>query len=422
MRKLRISPKASAAAVLAVALPFGLTYFGNQAYQHISTHEETDDAYVTGHLHQVSSRVNGTVERVLVDDNEHVMKGQVLVVLDPRDFRTQVNQALANLRQAQQRAEAAQSSISFQDTTAQGEDTNARGSIDNAIATISRSQAEVREAQAKIDSAQADLLAKQAELDRAETDYHRFDILESQGAVSTSQRDAAKRDYIVALGSRNAAREGITESVERLEQAQQRALASKADLTKAQAQLQLAKASAMQTKVNEQQYETNLAAVDSAKASLDEAQLNLSYTKITAPTNGRVGKKVVEEGHRVQPGQPLLTVVGDDPWVVANYKETQLKNMQRGQRVEIQIDSVPGHKFEGRVLSFSPASGASFAVLPSDNATGNFTKIVQRIPVKIAFNTDSIRGYEDRLTPGLSVITSVNTSPRPSHYQVAESR
>ncbi len=186
--------------------------------------------------------------------------------------------------------------------------------------------------------------------------------------------------------------------------------------------MQLARASAVQTRVTEQDYQTDLAAVEGAQAALNAARLDLSYTKIVAPISGRIGKKVVEEGQRVEPGQPLLTIVSDDPWVVANYKETQLKNMYAGQKVDIKIDSFPDHKFEGIVESFSPASGASFAVLPSDNATGNFTKIVQRIPVKILFTTDSIKGYASRLAPGLSVLTSVDVAPHSSarHEKLAE--
>jgi membrane fusion protein (multidrug efflux system) len=188
---------------------------------------------------------------------------------------------------------------------------------------------------------------------------------------------------------------------------------SKAQLTQAQGQLQVAKASAVQTKVSEHQFDTDLATVEHAKAALEEARLNLSYTTIVAPITGRVGKKTVEEGQRIEPGQPLMTIVSDNPWVVANYKETQLAHMRAGQKVDIKIDSFPDHKFEGYVLSFSPASGQSFAVLPSDNATGNFTKIVQRLPVKILFTADSIRGYEDRLAPGLSVISTVDVSQKP---------
>ncbi len=409
-----------AAGILVVALVIVGAYYGSEAYVQMRNHQETDDAYVTGHLHQVSSRINGTVEQVVVDDNEHVQKGQLLVELDPRDYKVKVTQTLANLEQARRRAMAAQSSVTFQDTTAQGQDTNARGSIDNAVAAISRSGAAVREAEMNIEANQSNLAAKEAELERAEADYNRFDHLEKEGAISTSQKDSAKRDYLVALDTRNYARNVVLQAFQRLEQAKQTVITTKADLTKAQAQIQLAKASSVQTKVTEHQYQTDLAAISGAQAALDEAQLNLSYTHIVAPVSGRVGKKTVEEGQRIEPGQPLLTIVQDHPWVVANYKETQLKQMRIGQMVEIIIDSIPDHKFEGRVLSFAPASGSSFAVLPSDNATGNFTKIVQRIPVKIAFTSDSLSGYEDLMTPGLSVITSVNIER--NRHQLAEAR
>lgn len=395
-------------------------YYAAGVLDKAQSHEETDDAYVTGHLHQVASRLNGTVEKVLVDDNQHVVKGQLLVTLDARDFRVKVTQALANLEQAKRRARAAESQITYQDTTAQGQDTDARGSIDDAVAAISRSEAQVREAQAGILAAQSGLAGKEAELERAQLDYTRADHLEREGAISTSQKDSAKRDYLVALDNRNSAQNLVAQSVEKLEQAKQTVITSKARLTKAQAQLQLAKASSVQTTVTAQQYETDLAAVSIAKALLQETELNLSYTHIVAPVTGRVGKKTVEEGQRIEPGQPLLTLVEDHPWIVANFKETQLKKMHVGQRVEIKIDSFPDHKFEGRVLSFAPASGASFAVLPSDNATGNFTKIVQRLPVKIEFTSDSLNGYEDRMAPGLSALTSVDLSEHP--HRLAEAR
>ncbi len=393
--------------VVLVVLALGGLY-GKQAFDHIASHEETDDAYITGHLHQVSSRVQGTVETVLVDDNEHVRKGQVLVTLDPRDFEVKVNQALASLKQAERRASAARTSITFQETAARGQDTDARGSIESAMAAISRSEASVREARAGIDKAKSDLAAREAEVERATRDYKRYIALEKEGAVTTMERDGARRDYQVAVANRDAARNAIREATERLDQAKESVLSGKAALTRARGQIELARASTVQTRVSEHQYETDMAAVAAAAASLKEAELNLSYTKIIAPAAGRVGKKTVEEGHRIEPGQPLLTVVSDDAWVVANYKETQIKAMHPGQRVAIKIDSLPEHKFIGRVESFAPASGASFALLPSDNATGNFTKIVQRVPVKILFEPASIAGFEDRIVPGLSVVTSVN--------------
>lgn len=405
--------------ILALVLVGAGGQFGIHTYNQVSTHEETDDAYVTGHLHQVSTRVNGTVDQVLVDDNEHVKQGQVLVLLDPRDYKVKVTQAMANLLQAERKATVAKTSVSFQSTTAEGQDTDAKGSIDSALAAISKSQAGVREAKAAIESSQANLAAKDAELERAQLDYNRYYTLEREGAVSTSERDSARRDYLVALESRNVARKDVTQSIERFEQAQQLINTSKAELTKAEAQAHLAKASAVQTEVNKYQFQTDLAAIDAAKAALAEAQLNLSYTKIVAPSSGRIGKKTVEEGQRIEPGQPLMTIVADNPWVVANFKETQLKDMKVGQSVEIAVDSFPDHKFEGTVLSFSPASGASFAILPSDNATGNFTKIVQRVPVKILFTDESIKGYEDRMAPGLSAVTSVNVTAHGANQKLA---
>ncbi len=377
-------------------------------YKDAASHEETDDAYITGHLHQVSTRIDGTVEKIWVDDNEHVTKGKVLVSLDPGDYQVKVNQALANLKQVERQVKVDQSSVTYHDQDSLGQTTNAEGAIASAIANIARSEALVREAQANILASQAQVTARQAELERAQADFDRFEHLANEGAVTMSQRDSAKRDYLVAVENLNAARDAVTQAKERLQQAQQTVQTSKAQLTQAQAQKQLAAASGVQGKVDQAKVDADLAAVAKAKAAVDEAMLNLSYTRLVAPISGRIGKKTVEEGHRVQPGEPLVTIVSDDPWVVANFKETQLQRMKIGQKVEIKIDALPEHKFEGQILSFSPASGSSFAVLPSDNATGNFTKIVQRLPVKIVFDPLSIRGYEDRLAPGLSAVASVD--------------
>jgi membrane fusion protein (multidrug efflux system) len=163
----------------------------------------------------------------------------------------------------------------------------------------------------------------------------------------------------------------------------------------------------VQTQVNRSEYEADLGAIAQAQASLKDAQLQLSYTNISAPNQGRIGRKVVEVGQRVQPGQPLMAIVNNDYWVVANFKETQLERMQPRQPVEIKLDAFPHHPFMGRVESISPASGSTFALLPPDNATGNFTKIVQRIPVKVVFDPQSIRGYESRIAPGMSAEVSV---------------
>lgn len=403
----RIGKKVITIGVCAIVL--GLTgAWGYHWYQDAASHEETDDAYITGSLHQVSTRLDGTVEKIWVDDNEQVTKGQILVSLDPRDYQVKLEQALANLKQAERQVQVDRSSVRYQNQDALGQATSAEGSRANALAAITRSEALVRETEAAILARQAEVTAKEAELDRAKADWMRFEHLANEGAVTLSQRDSAKRDYLVAVESRNAARDAVTQATERLVQAQQTVNTSKAQLTQAQAQKELAEATAVQVEVDQAKVAADLAAVAKAKAAVDEAKLNLSYTRLVAPISGRIGKKTVQVGHRVQPGEPLVTVVAGAPWVVANFKETQLERMQVGQKVSIKVDALPNHKFEGRILSFSPASGSSFAVLPSDNATGNFTKIVQRLPVKIVFDSSSTRGFEDRLAPGLSVVASVD--------------
>ncbi|MBU6451819.1 MAG: HlyD family secretion protein [Cyanobacteria bacterium REEB67] len=403
--------KILALGALIVALLAG-AFAGYNFYQVASTHQETDDAYVTGHMHQVSTRVNGTVAQVLVDDNEHVKAGQLLVALDPSDYQVKVKQARAALDTALQQSRVAQANVSYAATNANGQVTTAQGAISNARAGIARAGASVNEAQAAVFSARANLSAKEAELTRAESDFERYKKLESQGAVAVQELDNARRDFKVAQENVNGAREEIKQSEAKLAQARESVNTARAQLVQAQGQIVLAQASGTQTAVNERQFDVTRTSISQAQAALDEALLNLSYSRIYAPTNGRVGKKTVEVGQRVEPGQPLLTVVSDETWVVANFKETQLKQMRPGDSVEIKIDSFADHKFEGQVLSFAPGSGASFALLPSDNATGNFTKIVQRVPVKIVFDQPSLKGYRDLLVPGMSAVANVSVKSR----------
>jgi len=257
-----------------VAIAIILVVLGTIYLVYASHHETTDDAYTTGHLHYISSRVAGTVVAVLVDDNQLIKQGQMLVKLDTRDYQVTLDQALANSS-------------------------------------------------------------------RSRTNDFLLNIQKGNGAIS-------KQDY-------------------------------------------------------EQSHDTLL--VDNA--SLEDASNQLSYCVICAPTEGYVGNKTVETGNRVEIGGALMVVV-QDAWVLANYKETQIGHMRPGQKATIHVDAIPDHTFYGWVDSFSPGSGTTFALLPSDNATGNFTKIVQRVPVKIVFDRESTRGYESRIVPGLSAIISVD--------------
>lgn len=381
--------------------------FGYRWWQYASTHEATDNATVAGHIHQVSSRINGTVSDVLVNDNQLVQKGQLLVKLDPRDYENKVQQAEAAIEKARLQAQSARVSINLASQNAAANTTQAQGEVSSAIAAISTAKAAVNEAQAGIPAAQAEVAQAEANLQKARADYTRYNNLFKQGAIPRQQLDTTRAAYQVAQAQRSAAQQGVQQARAQLAQAQESVARAQAELAGSKGGVEQATASGVQTEVNRSEYAAAGAAIAQAQASLKDAQLQLSYTNITAPSGGRIGRKSAEVGQRVQPGQPLMAIVSNEYWVVANFKETQLEQIQPGQPVEIKLDAFPHHPFVGRVDSISPASGAQFALLPPDNATGNFTKIVQRIPVKVVFDPQSIKGYESRIAPGMSAEATV---------------
>ncbi|MBD2580104.1 HlyD family secretion protein [Oscillatoria sp. FACHB-1406] len=409
--------------------------FGYRWWQYASTHEETENATVAGQIYDISSRIAGTVERIDVNDNQQVHRGDVLVELDSQDAKVKVTQAQAALQSAQLQAQAAKANIAQAEANAQATQTQAQGDISGAIAAIATARATVTEAESGIPAAQAAVTEAQAgataaraavqqaqaTLEKAQTDYNRYNSLYQQGVIPRQQLDSAKVSYEVALAQKRTAeqqvqqaeariaqaREGVSRAEAKVTQAREGVTGAQAKLASTQSGLQQARAKAQQTAVNSAQYEAARAAIAQAEASLKDAQLQLSYTKITAPADGRIGRKAVEVGKRIQPGTPLMAIVGNEYWVVANFKETQLENVKPGQEVEIKLDALSHHPFSGRVESLSPASGAEFALLPPDNATGNFTKVVQRVPVKIVFDAESIKGYEAQVVPGMSATVSV---------------
>lgn len=409
-RPARSTRKPVVRGLLATALGLGAiaaSFAGYRWWQFAATHEETDNAAVAAHTYQISSRINGTVLTVPVEDNQVVRTGQLLVQLDPHDYEVKVQQAQAALVAAQRQAEAANANIALAGETTQAQTSEAQGNVSQAVAAISEARASVTEAQAGVPVAQAKLAQAEADLQKAEADYNRYQSLFQSGAVSRQQLDSAQATYQVSLAARDAAQQGVSQAQAKLTQAQEGVTQAQAQLEASRGGLQRAQAGGVQTDVNRSEYEAAQASIAQAQASLAEAQLQLSYTNITAPADGRVGRKTVEVGERVQSGQPLMAVVGESPWIVANFKETQVDEMQPGEPVEIELDAFPGHTFTGRVDSLSPASGSEFALLPPDNATGNFTKVVQRIPVKITFDQDSIQGYENRIAPGMSATVTV---------------
>ena len=301
----------------------------------------TDDAYIQAYITQVSSQVGGRVIKLGVDDFQVVKEGQVLVQLDPRDFQVRLDQAKAQRTQ----------------TAAQ---------LDQAVAGLAQQTAAVDQAQANVRMAQADLFQAQADANR----YRAVD----PKAVSRQQVDTATASSRSAQAKVDANRQAV--------------IAAQANVEAQKAQIEAAQAS--------------LKAADVAVANAD---LQLSYTTVTAPRDGQTAKRTVNLGDYVQPGQSLLAVVGEDRWIIANYKETQLAGMRVGQRVTMDVDACPDHELTGRVDSFQPGSGSVFSSLPAENATGNFVKVVQRVPVKITIrHEDAVRC---RLSPGMSVVPNV---------------
>jgi membrane fusion protein (multidrug efflux system) len=390
-----------------LAAVVGLIVIAIPIVREIMSHVETENAYITGHVHAVSTRIAGTVTQVLAKDNQQVKAGQLLLVLDDRDQVIAVRKAAAHLKKLRDDVDVSSKTVSFAASNASAADKTAQAAIVTATNNVAKEEQVVREALVGISMAKELLAQRDAELRKAALDLQRLDALEKAGAVATETLDTARRDNDVAVAAKRAATEALEQARSRAQQANSELRAAKAQYDTAKASSLQAQAAGDQVSVSANQRKSSQDAVDEAQVELDNAQLQLSYTRVYAPIDGRIGRKSVEVGQRVQPGTPLMAVVSNDKWIIANLKETQLRDIKIGQRVDITVDSFGARVFSGRVESFSPASGAAFALLPPDNATGNFTKIVQRIPVKIVFEPESLGPYRDRLTPGMSCIVKI---------------
>jgi membrane fusion protein, multidrug efflux system len=357
------------------------------AWRYFGSYESTDDAQIDGHINSVSARVSGHVIKLNVQDNQFVQPGTVLVEIDPADYQVAVEQAQAQFDDAMAQASAAGINVpmtnvntSSQVASAQAGVSNARSAIAAARQQFEASKAQVAEAEANDAKAQADLARYKQLIDKEEISAQQYDQ-----AVAAAKASAAT--VLAARASADAANAQI-------EQAQGKLLQANADLRTADTAPQMMQA----TRSRAQSAEANAL---QKKAQLDQAQLNLQYTKIVAPVAGVVSNRTVEVGQNVVVGQEMMKVVPlEDLWVTANFKETQLRRMRPGETADIEVDA-NGKTYKGHVDSISGASGALFSLLPPENATGNYVKVVQRIPVKIVFEKDELKGHE--LRPGMSV-------------------
>ena len=369
--------------------------------------ESTDDAQVDGHITQIAPRVGGTVAKVHVSNNQAVKAGDVLVEIDPRDYQIAVDRAKAELADAVATASAARTSVPIaRIETASGVST-ASGGVEQAEAAIAGADREIQVAQANLVSAQAHQREKEATALRAARDVERLRGLVEKDEISKQQFDTAVAQADSARAAADAAKSEITAAQGSVTVAQQRAAAARGAASQARAGLANARTAPQQLQVTEARATSADARVRQADSALRQAELNLERTTVRAPTGGVVSRKSVEPGQVIQPGQPLLALVNlSDVWVTANFKESQLAKMRPGQKATVDVDALGGKAFEGRVESIAAATGAKFSLLPPENATGNYVKVVQRIPVRISLEPG--QDPEHLLRPGMSVTPTVS--------------
>jgi membrane fusion protein (multidrug efflux system) len=376
---------------LLVVLFVLLTLLGISFWWYSTFRESTDDAQVDGHIDPVSSRVSGHVERLDFKDFQYVEAGALLVEIDPADYRLAVELARAEYVNALAAAEAARLNVPIASVTT-------KSGMVSASANVAYSDAGVAAAEKQLQAAQSRLQESAANNVMAQADLARNRSLVAQGFVSQQQYDQAVATANIAAATEDAAKALATAAREQSKQASDR-------LRQAQAERVSAGTGPEQVSVARSRADSANANVKKYKAALDQAELNLTYTRIIAPVAGVVSKRTVEVGQNVQPGQILLTIVPlDDIWVTANFKETQLKRMRPGRKCQIYVDSTR-RTYSGQVESIGGASGARFSLFPPENATGNYVKVVQRIPVKIAL--DKGQNAEQLLRPGMSVEAEV---------------
>jgi len=393
----------AAAAVVAVLV------IGYVAWRTLSPSEDTDDAQVSGHVSPAATRVGGTVATIAVVDNQMVKAGDVLVELDPRDYQLAVTRAEADLAIAEAAARAAHTDVPITSASATSGQQVADAAAGNADAGLVAAEREVDAAQAKTASAQARLVEAQARHTRAQQDLTRLQPLAAKDEIPRQQLDAATADARAADAAVASAEAAVREAQAGLQVVEARRAQAAGLVEQSRSQARAAATAPQQIALIQARAAGADAQVQLARAALDQARLNLDRTVVRAPADGVVSRRTVEVGQVVQAGQALMSITSlHDVWVTANFKETQLASMAPGQRAEIAVDAFDGRRYAGRIESIAGATGATFSLLPPDNATGNFVKVVQRVPVKIVF--DDAAGMTDATTPlrpGMSVTATV---------------
>ena len=376
------------AIVIAIIVLLVIGFF---AYRYFTSYESTDDAQIDGHINSVSARISGHVIKLNVQDNQYVAAGTVLVEIDPADYQLAYDKAKADYADARAAALAAGVNVPIASISTSGQMSATEADVNSARAGIEVALHQYQAAKAQLQQAEANDV-------KAQNDLGRYKQLISKQEISQQQFDQA-------VAAAQASSAGVEAARATVDAAQQQVTQAQGKLVQAQSNWATARTAPRQMQVTRAREASAVAQVQRMKANLDQAQLNMQYTKVVAPVNGIVSDRTVEVGQNVAPGQELMKVINlDDIWVTANFKETQLREMKGGQRVVIDVDA-NGRKYYGRVDSIAGASGARFSLLPPENATGNYVKVVQRIPVRIDLDPGSNKDHQ--LRPGMSVTPKV---------------
>jgi len=374
---------------------------------HFQNRISTDDAQVDAHNAPIAPKISGNIVEILVNDNQMVKAGQVLVRIDPRDYQAKVDQARAALVVAESQSRGANAAVPLAEGSTASAVSAAESQVAAAQAEYERVKTDYeRSSTSEVAFAQADVDAKAATKDRALADLARMQPLVAKDEISKLQYDSYRAAARVAESDLKAAQENLANAQKKAESSRASVLTAEARVKAAQADLEQARVNRRQVQISSAQAGSASAAIQQARANLEAAELQLSYTNIVAPIDGLATKKTIQLGQIVQPGQTLLTIVPlKQIWVTANFKETQLAHVRPGQAAEVSVDMY-GRSFEGHVDSIAGASGAALSLLPPENATGNYVKVVQRIPVKILLN-DPPAGFVFR--PGMNVDATIFT-------------
>jgi membrane fusion protein, multidrug efflux system len=380
-----------------------LAYWRSQA-----RYESTDDAQIDGRVYPISSRIGGTVSRLLVEDNQLVQAGTVLVQIDPRDYDVAVARAKADLAEAEARLSADTTQVPITSATTSSVLSSLQAGVAEQKANLAAAEQAVAAARARRESVQALVRQAAANAERAAKDLERMKSLVAKEEISQQQYDASVAASTALHAQVDSAEAQVREAEQGIRVAQAQLAQQVARVGRAEADVRAALTGPQQVSMSQAQARSQSAKVLQMKAALAQTELNLEHATVKAPVSGIVSQKNVEIGVVVAPGQPLLAIVPlDQLWVTANFKESQIARMRPGQPVSIEVDTFKGRDFKGRIQSIAAATGARFSILPPENATGNFVKVVQRIPVKIFFEPG--QDPEHLLRPGMSATPTVDT-------------